>query len=207
MGGPAIADLLFGVESPSGKLPVSFPRLVGQVPIYYAHKNTGKPPTPDTIVDIDDIDTRAPQTSFGMTAYYLDAGYKPLFEFGYGLSYTEFSYEKIRVSKDAIGLGDTVTVSAKLTNTGKMKGVEIAQLYIRDLVGNVTRPVRELKGFKRVHLDPGQTVTVDFQLHTDDLAFYGRNMQLMTEPGEFHAWIGGSSETDLRTEFRIVDKD
>ncbi len=157
MGGPAIADLLFGVVSPSGKLPVSFPRLVGQVPIYYAHKNTGKPPTPDTVVDIDDIDTRAPQTSFGMTAYYLDAGYKPLFEFGYGLSYTEFAYEKIRVSKDAIGLGDTVTVSAKLTNTGKMKGVEIAQLYVRDLVGNVTRPVRELKGFKRVHLDPGQS--------------------------------------------------
>ena len=207
MGGPAIADLLFGVESPSGKLPVSFPKLVGQVPIYYAHKNTGKPPTPDIIVDIEDIDTRAPQTSFGMTAYYLDAGYKPLFEFGYGLSYTEFAYDKIRVSKDAIGLGDTVTVSAKLTNTGKMKGVEIAQLYIRDLVGNVTRPVRELKGFKHVHLDPGQTVTVDFQVHTDDLAFYGRNMQLMTEPGEFHAWIGGSSETDLRTEFRIVDKD
>jgi beta-glucosidase len=207
MGGPAIADLLFGVESPSGKLPVSFPRLVGQVPIYYAHKNTGKPPTPETIVAIDEIDTRAPQTSFGMTAYYLDAGYKPLFEFGYGLSYTEFAYEKIRVSKDAIGLGDTVTVSAKLTNTGKMKGVEIAQLYIRDLVGNVTRPVRELKGFKRVHLDPGQSVTVDFRLHTDDLAFYGRNMQLMTEPGKFHAWIGGSSETDLRTEFRIVDED
>jgi beta-glucosidase len=207
MGGPAIADLLFGVESPSGKLPVSFPRLVGQVPIYYAHKNTGKPPTPDTVVDIDDIDTRAPQTSFGMTAYYLDAGYKPLFEFGYGLSYTEFAYENIRVTKDAIGLGDTVTVSAKLTNTGKMQGVEIAQLYIRDLVGNVTRPVRELKGFKRVHLDPGQSVTVDFQLHTDDLAFYGRNMQLMTEPGKFHAWIGGSSETDLRTEFRIVDND
>ena len=88
-----------------------------------------------------------------------------------------------------------------------MQGVEIAQLYVRDLVGNVTRPVRELKGFKRVHLDPGQTVSVDFQLHTDDLAFYGRNMQLMTEPGKFHAWIGGSSETDLRTEFRIVDKD
>ena len=207
MGGSAIADLLFGVVSPSGKLPVSFPRLVGQVPIYYAHKNTGKPPTPDTVVDIDDIDTRAPQTSFGMTAYYLDAGYKPLFEFGYGLSYTEFAYGNIRVSKEEIALGDTVTVSAKLTNTGKMKGVEIAQLYVRDLVGNVTRPVRELKGFKRVHLDPGQAVTVDFQLHTDDLAFFGRNMQLMTEPGKFHVWIGGSSETDLRTEFRIVDKD
>ncbi len=207
MGGPAIADLLFGVESPSGKLPVSFPRLVGQVPVYYAHKNTGKPPTPDTVVDIDDIETRAPQTSFGMTAYHLDAGYKPLFEFGYGLSYTEFAYSNIRVSKNAIRLGDTVTVSAKLTNKGNMSGVEIAQLYIRDLVGNVTRPVRELKGFKRVHLDPGETVSVDFELHTDDLAFYGRNMQLITEPGKFHAWIGSSSETDLRTEFRIVDND
>ena len=116
MGGPAIADLLFGVELPSGKLPVSFPRLVGQVPIYYAYKNTGKPPSPETVVLIDDIDARAPQLSTGMTAYHLDAGYTPLFPFGFGLSYTEFTYENIRVSKDEIELGDTVTVSAKLTN-------------------------------------------------------------------------------------------
>ena len=205
MGGPAIADLIFGVESPSGKLPVTFPRMVGQIPIYYSQKNTGKPPSPDTVVLIDDIDARAPQLSTGMTAYHLDAGYTPLYAFGYGLSYTEFAYSDIRTSASEIGLDDTITVSAELTNKGKVAADEVVQLYIRDLVGNVTRPVKELKGHKRLRLEPGQTVTVDFELHTDDLAFFGRNMQRMTEPGEFHAWIGGNSETKLRTEFRISD--
>ena len=207
MGGPAVADLLFGVESPSGKLPVTFPRMVGQIPIYYSRKNTGKPPSPDTVVLIDDIDAHAPQLSTGMTAYHLDAGYTPLFPFGYGLSYAEFDYEHIRASAREIRLGDTVTISAELTNTGDVAADEVAQLYIRDLVGNVTRPVKELKGFKRIRVEAGQTISVDFELHTDDLAFYGRNMQLITEPGEFHAWIGGSSETELRTEFRIIDSD
>jgi beta-glucosidase len=207
MGGPAIADLLFGVESPSGKLPVTFPRMVGQIPIYYNHKNTGKPPSPDTVVLIDDIDARAPQLSTGMTAFHLDAGYTPLFAFGHGLSYAEFDYRNIRTSSREIGMGDTVTISAELTNNGSVAADEVVQLYIRDLVGNVTRPVKELKGFKRVRLEPGQQVTVDFELHTNDLAFFGRNMQLMTEAGEFHAWIGGSSETDLRTEFRIIDSE
>jgi len=204
MGGPAIADLLFGVESPSGKLPATFPRMVGQIPIYYNQKNTGKPPTPDTIVHIDDIDARAPQLSTGMTAFHLDAGYTPLFSFGHGLSYASFEYDDIRVSAGEIGLGDSVTISADLSNSGDVAAEEVVQLYIRDLVGNVTRPVMELKGFRRVKLQPGETVTVEFRLHTDDLAFYGRDMSLMTEPGDFHAWIGGSSETGLRTEFRVV---
>ena len=207
MGGPAIADLLFGVESPSGKLPATFPRMVGQIPIYYNQKNTGKPPSPDTIVHIDDIDAHAPQLSTGMTAFHLDAGYTPLFPFGHGLSYTEFGYREISTSQSEIELGESVTISAELTNSGERAAEEVVQLYVRDLFGNVTRPVKELKGFRRVHLEPGQTVTVDFELHTDDLAFFGRNMQLMTEPGEFHAWIGGSSETRLRTEFRIIDSD
>ncbi len=207
MAGPAIADVLFGVESPSGKLPATFPRMVGQIPIYYNQKNTGKPPSPETIVHIDDIDVFAAQTSVGMTAFHLDAGYKPLFPFGFGLSYAEFHYENIRASAAEIELGDRVTISAELTNRGRVAADEVAQLYVRDLVGNVTRPVRELKGFKRLRLEPGQTVTVAFDLHTDDLSFHGRNMQLVTEPGEFHAWIGGSSETGLRTEFRIADHD
>ncbi len=207
MGGPAIADLLFGVESPSGKLPATFPRMVGQIPIYYNQKNTGKPPSPDTVVLIDDIDAHAPQLSTGMTAYHLDAGYTPLFVFGHGLSYADFSYRDVRVSAGEIVMGETVTVSAELTNDGDVAAEEVVQLYVRDLVGNVTRPVKELKGFKRVLVEPGMTVTVDFDLHTDDLAFYGRNMQLMTETGEFHVWVGGSSETELRGEFRIVDSD
>ncbi len=205
MGGPAIADLLFGIESPSGKLPATFPRMVGQIPIYYNQKNTGKPPTPDTIVHIDDIDTHAPQTSFGMTAFHLDAGYEPLFAFGHGLSYGDFHYANITTSESEIGPGDTLRVTAELTNRGAVEAEEVAQLYIRDLVGSVTRPVRELKGFKRVRVDPGETVHVEFELHTDDLAFYGRDMQLVTEPGVFHVWIGGSSTTQLHTEFRLVD--
>jgi beta-glucosidase len=207
MGGPAIADLLFGVESPSGKLPATFPRMVGQIPIYYNQKNTGKPPSPDTIVHIDDIDAHAPQLSLGMTAFHLDAGYTPLFAFGHGLSYATFDYERITTSAADIEPGESVTIGVELTNTGAFTADEVVQLYVRDLVGNVTRPVKELKGFRRVRLDPGESTTVNFELHTDDLAFYGRNMQLMTEPGEFHAWIGGSSETQLRTEFRIIAGD
>ena len=207
MGGPAIADLVFGIESPSGKLPATFPRMVGQIPIYYNQKNTGKPPSPDTIVLIDDIDTRAPQLSTGMTAFHLDAGYTPLFPFGHGLSYADFDYANIAVSGTEITIGDTLTISADITNTGDVAADEVVQLYVRDLAGNVTRPVRELKGFKRLRLQPGERVTVDFELHTDDLAFYGRDNTLIVEPGEFHAWIGGSSATELRTGFRLVGTD
>jgi len=204
MAGPAIADLLFGVESPSGKLPATLPRMVGQIPIYYSQKSSGKPPKPHTIAHIDVIDSRAPQTSFGMTAFHLDAGYTPLFPFGFGLSYTWFDYQHIRASSSELKLGDTITISAELTNRGEFPADEVVQLYVRDLVGSVTRPVKELKGFQRVRLEPGQTVTVDFALHSDDLAFYGRDMKLTVEPGEFHAWIGGSSDTELRTQFRII---
>ena len=205
MGGPAIADLLFGVESPSGKLPVTFPRMVGQVPIYYNQKNTGKPPSPDTVVLIDEIDARAPQLSTGMTAFHLDAGYTPLYAFGHGLSYARFAYQNIEVSPQEIAMRDSVTVSAEVKNESDVAAEEVVQLYIRDLAGNVTRPVKELKGFKRIKLQPGESTTVSFDLNTDDLAFYGRNMRLMTEPGAFHVWVGGSSLTDLRSEFRIVN--
>lgn len=204
MGGPAIADLLFGVESPSGKLPATFPKMVGQIPIYYNQKNSGKPPLPELYVHIDDIPVRAVQTSFGMRAFHLDAGFTPQYPFGYGLSYARFEYSDIQVSDAEIGMDGTVRISASLKNSGSMAADEVVQLYVRDLVGNVTRPVRELKGFRRVRLDPGKETRVEFELHTDDLAFYGRNMQLMTEPGEFHAWIGGSSTTELRTMFEIV---
>ncbi len=207
MGGPAIADLLFGIESPSGKLPATFPRMVGQIPIYYNQKNTGKPPAPDTIVHIDDIDPHAPQLSLGMTAFHLDAGYTPLFAFGHGLSYAAFNYENLQISDSELQLGESLTVSVDITNTSAVAADEVVQLYIRDLVGNVTRPVRELKGFKRVRLLPSQKITVDFELHSDDLAFYGRDMQLITEPGEFHVWVGSSSETELRAEFHVLSVD
>ncbi len=204
MGGPAIADLLFGLVSPSGKLPASFPRMVGQIPIHYNRKNTGKPPSPDTVVLIDDFDVHASQWSDGMTSYHLDAGYEPLYPFGHGLSYGDFDYSNIKVSAAQIREGEAIVISVDLVNNGEMAAEEVAQLYVRDLIGNVTRPVRELKGFQRVWLAPGESRVIEFELQADDLAFYGRNMQLLTEPGEFHAWIGGSSTTQLRTEFRIV---
>jgi beta-glucosidase len=205
MGGPAIADLIFGIESPSGKLPATFPRMVGQIPIYYNQKNSGKPPRADEIVYIDDIDARAPQTSLGMSAFHLDAGFLPLFPFGHGLSYGNFEYANIRSSTTELEVGGTLTVSADLSNNGSVVAEEVVQLYIRDLVGSVTRPVRELKGFRRVRVEPGQTTRVDFQLSADDLAFFGRDNTLVVEPGDFHAWIGGSSDADLKTQFRIVD--
>ncbi|MEM7280001.1 MAG: beta-glucosidase BglX [Pseudomonadota bacterium] len=204
MGGPAIADLLFGLAVPKGKLPASFPRMVGQIPIYYNQKNTGKPPSPETVVHIDDIDTHAPQLSTGMTAFHLDAGYTPLFPFGFGLSFTEFRYADLKLSATEVPMGGTLTVSAKLENAGDYTATETVQLYTRDLAGSVTRPVKELKGFQQITLEPGQSVKVQFELHTDDLAFYGRDMQRATEPGAFHLWIGGSSDTDMRSEFRIV---
>ena len=206
MGGPAIADLLFGLESPSGKLPATFPRMVGQIPIYYNQKNTGKPPSRDTVVHIDDIDAHAPQLSLGMTAFHLDAGYTPLFAFGHGLSYSRFEYRNIRVDQSEVLIGGTVVVTAELRNIGSVAAVEVAQLYVRDPVASVTRPVRELKGFRRLRLEPGETTTLEFSVHTDELAFYGRDMQWAAEPGAFHVWIGGSSETELRTEFRVIDK-
>ena len=205
MGGPAIADLLFGLESPSGKLPSTFPRMVGQVPIYYAQGNTGKPATPEKAMLIDDIPVGAQQTSVGNVSYHLDAGFTPLFAFGHGLSYADFRYDNIAASPAEFELEGTVTISADLSNHGDVAADEVAQLYIRDLAGSVTRPIRELKGFQRVRVEPGQTIRVEFQLRADDLAFYGRDMRRKAEPGEFHAWIGGSSEAHLQTSFRMVE--
>jgi beta-glucosidase len=205
MAGPAISNILYGEESPSGKLPVTFPRVVGQVPVYYNQKNSGKPASDDTWERMYDIPVEAPQLSIGNTNHYLDYGFEPLFPFGYGLSYTQFEYANINVSSDKIQLGERLIISATLTNTGKCEGTEVAQLYVRDLVGSRTRPVRELKGFQRITLAAGESKQVKFTLHTDDLAFYNDKMKRVTEPGTFHAWIGGNSKADLRTEFKIIE--
>jgi beta-glucosidase len=203
MGGPAIADVLFGEEYPSGKLPVTFPKMVGQIPIYYNQRNSGKPATLDSFIHIDDIKPRAGQTSVGNTSFHLDAGYEPLYPFGFGLSYGHFVYHNIWLSAGHIELGESLEVYAQLTNNGRMDSVEIAQLYIRDIVGNVTRPIKELKGFQRVHLSVGETQTITFHIHTDDLAFYDRDNKLVTEPGQFEVWVGGDSNATLRTSFYI----
>jgi beta-glucosidase len=204
MAGPAISDILFGVESPSGKLPATFPRMVGQVPIHYNHKNTGRPASPDKFTHMDDIPPRFPQHSWGFASFHLDAGYTPLYEFGYGLSYTEFEYSDMQVSSTEFHPGQQVSLQATIRNLGAREAEEIVQLYVRDLVGDVTRPVRELKGFERVRLAPGESRRVTFRLGADDLAFYGQDMKLLTEPGEFHAWIGGSSKAELGASFRLL---
>jgi beta-glucosidase len=200
MGGPAIADLLLGDASPSGRLPVTFPRTVGQIPLYYNYKNTGRP-TPD---DAPSIPTGTPLDPQNFTAGYLDVDHRPLFPFGYGLTYATFEYSDLRLSTDRLPLGESLTATATLTNSGSTRAVEVVQLYVRDLVGSVTRPVRELKGFQRVDLVPGASQEVTFTLHTDDLAFHNVAMQRVTEPGHFHVWIGPNATSGLRGEFDVV---
>lgn len=204
MGGEAIADLLFGVASPSGKLPVTFPRVTGQLPIYYAQKHGGKPATPATYIHIDDIQPRAPQLSVGNTSFHLDVHWTPLFPFGHGLSYTTFAYEHLRASTAELPMDGTLTLSVDVINVGHREGDEVVQLYVRDLVGSVTRPVRELKGFQKIRLAPGERRTVSFILAAHDLAFHGRGMQLAAEPGRFHAGIGGDSNAALHLEFVLL---
>jgi len=203
MGGPALADLLMGISNPSGKLPVTFPKAAGQIPFYYNHKNTGRPADKNTWTCIDDIPLGTQQTSLGNNSHHLDLGYEPLYPFGFGLSYTSFEYKNLQVETPKVALGDNIIASVMLENTGNFAGEEVVQLYIRDLVGSVTRPVKELKGFKRIQLKPGESKKVTFEINTSELAFYNNEMKEVTEPGEFLLWIGGSSSTDLQTSFII----
>ncbi|MBN1465560.1 glycoside hydrolase family 3 C-terminal domain-containing protein [candidate division KSB1 bacterium] len=205
MGGPAVVDLLFGIDSPSGKLTVTFPKVVGQIPMYYNHKNTGRPPQASSWVHIDDIPLNAWQTSLGNESHYLDAGFTPQYPFGYGLSYTTFEYKDLQLSSPAIKMGEALTVSAVIRNSGAMRATEIVQLYCRDLAASITRPVRELKGFERITLEPGECRTVEFVLTTEDLAFPGPDMKMVAEPGAFHVWIAPSSEGGLMGEFSIAE--
>ena len=200
MGGPAIADVLFGDTAPSGKLAITFPRTVGQVPIYYAHMNTGRPPSPNEL----GIPMGNPVNPRGYTSKYLDVDYTPEYPFGFGLSYTKFEYANLRLSAARVPLGGSLTVSADITNTGRAEADEIVQCYVRDLVGSITRPLRELKGFRRIHLRPGEKKTVEFRLSTEDLAFFGDRGELVTEPGMFHVWIAPDSASGLKGEFELV---
>jgi beta-glucosidase len=180
--GPAVADVLFGEVSPSGKLPVSFPRTVGQEPLYYNHKNTGRPPSEQE----------------RYTSKYIDVPWTPLYPFGHGLSYTTFTYSAPRLSAARMAGTDSLTVQVDVTNSGARAGEEVTQLYVRDEVGSVTRPVKELRGFERIALEPGDTRTVTFSLGPADLAFHDRAMQWVVEPGFFTVWVGTSSADDGR---------
>lgn len=187
MGGQAVANVLFGDVNPSGKLTITFPVTVGQVPIYYSHLNTGRP--------------LIPGQSARYRSKYIDCPNEPLFPFGFGLSYTQFDYSDLTLSADSIGMNDTLQISVKIRNTGTMDGTEIVQLYIRDLVGSVSRPVKELKGFERIFLKAGEAKQVRFQLTEKDLAFWTREMVFKSEPGAFRVFVGGSSVDVMESGF------
>jgi beta-glucosidase len=187
--------------NPSGKTPVTFLRTVGQVPLYYNHHMTGRPYNGETLLD--DIDLEAGQTSLGNTSYYLDYGAYPLFPFGYGLSYTSFAYSGAALDKETYGTDDTVRVRFTLSNTGSREGTEVVQLYVRDLVGSVTRPVKELKAFRRETLKAGESRTVEISLPVSELAFYGLDMVKKVEPGEFRLWVAGDSASGEPLSFKV----
>lgn len=204
MGGPAIADILFGKVNPSGKTPVTFPRMTGQAPIYYAHNNTGRPANPTEML-IDEIPVEAGQTSVGCRSFYLDAGNSPLFPFGYGLSYTNFEYSDLKLASDKLTVDGEINVSVNLKNAGKYDGTEVVQLYVQDKVGSVTRPVKELKAFQRVELKVGESKTVTFTLPVSDLAFWRYDMTYGVEPGDFKLWVGTNSAEGLSADFTVID--
>ena len=191
MGGHAIADVLFGDYNPSGKLPVTFPRNVGQVPIHYDMKNTGRPYTPD-------------KQGQKYLSRYLNTPNTPLYPFGYGLSYTRFAYSPVTLDHSTIGPDDTLTASVTVTNTGRRAGEEVVQLYVRDVVGSVTRPVKELKGFRKIMLNPGESRRVSFTLSARDLAFYRADMSYGAEPGAFKLFIGTSSDDVVEADFTLT---
>ena len=186
--GHAVADVLLGKASPGGRLPVSFPRATGQEPLYYNHKPTGRPP-------------RAEEK---YTSKYVDVPWTPLYPFGYGLTYTTFAYDSLRLSRRRLGLDDTLEVVVWVTNTGRRRGEEVVQLYVRDEVASVTRPVKELKGFARVELAPGETKAVRFRLPVGALRFWGLEGGWVVEPGWFTLWVGPSSAEGLQARFEVV---
>jgi beta-glucosidase len=186
--GNAIADVLFGDYNPAGKLTMTFPRNVGQVPIYYNHKNTGRPLDPNN----------------KYSSKYLDVSNDPLYPFGYGLSYTTFTYGPVQLDRQQIKKADKLKVSVAVTNSGNYDGEEVVQLYIRDKVASVTRPVKELKGFKKIALKKGETRTVTFELSVDDLKFYNADLKYVAEPGDFVVFVGGNSRDTQEAGFALV---
>ena len=192
MAGPAISDLLFGKSIPSGKLPVTIPQAEGQIPIYYYQKETGRPPHHFTLID--DIPVGAKQTSLGFCTYWLDAGIEPLYPFGYGLSYTQFTYSDIQVSPQNFSATDTLTVTCTITNTGKYNAYEVAQLYVHDPVASLTRPLKQLKGFQKVFIKAGEQEKVSFKLTNNDFAFWNNQNQFVAEPGAFTLYVAPSSD-------------
>ena len=193
-GGVAIADLLLGDRNPSGKLSMSFPYSVGQIPVYYNHFQTGRP-------------KNKLQAGEKYVSGYSDIPNEPLFPFGFGLSYTTFSYKKAKLSNETMEIDTTITISVEVTNTGDVKGEEIVQLYIQDVVGEVVRPIKELKGFKKVMLHPGETRTISFTLDEEQLRYHHSDLQYKSDPGAFVAYIGSNSHDVQALPFKLIEKD
>ncbi|SMB98307.1 glycoside hydrolase family 3 domain protein [Hymenobacter roseosalivarius DSM 11622] len=189
-GGNAIADVLFGDYNPSGKITATFPQVVGQVPLYYNHKSTGRP-----FNGTDKLDK--------YKSRYLDVSNEPLYPFGYGLSYTTFSYGKPELSKTTIKQNESLEVRVTVRNTGNVDGEETAQLYIRDMVGSISRPVKELKGFQKVALKKGESKTLTFRLTPDDLKFYNNELRFVSEPGDFQVFVGTNSRDVHEAAFKM----
>jgi beta-glucosidase len=187
--GHAVADVVFGKVNPGGKLPVSFPRRLGQVPIYYNHEPTGRP------CDV---------TQKYVSRYRDLASCSPLYEFGYGLSYTTFSMSNLRLSSATVSRKGSVTASVDVTNTGGRVGDEVVQIYIHDPVASISQPVRRLRGFERVTLNPGQTRTVTFTLGRSDFGFYNNSGKFVVEPGRIDVYAGDSSSADLTKSFTVT---
>jgi beta-glucosidase len=177
-------------------------KTAGQAPMYYNHNNTGRPNT-GTETLLEDIPIAAGQTSLGCTSYYLDSGYGPLFPFGYGLSYSSFEYSNITLDKSRYSSGDTIVVGFDLRNTGDYDATEVAQLYVRDLVGSVARPVKELKRFERITLKSGETAHVQFELPVRELAFWNADMNFEVEKGDFQLWVAGNSAEGEPVNFTV----
>ncbi|WP_255027271.1 beta-glucosidase BglX [Coprobacter tertius] len=202
MGGPAIIDLLFGKAVPSGRLPISYPMVSAQLPYYYNHKNTGRPAVGDLVM-MENMQQNEIQTSFGHTCYYLDAGRDPLYPFGYGLSYTTFRYGELNLSANDMTEQSKLTVSVPVTNTGNIMATETVQLYIRDVIASVTRPVKELKAYRKVCLKPGEEKNIVFEISIDDLKFYTANGEYRAEPGEFIVYVGANSRDVKEVSFTL----
>lgn len=188
--GNAIADVVFGDINPSGKLTTTFPQNIGQVPLYYNHKNTGRP-------------LPAGQWFQKFRSNYLDVSNDPLYPFGYGLSYTTFSYSDVKLSSTVLKAGQKITASVSVTNTGNKDGSEVVQLYIRDMVGSITRPVKELKGFQKIELKAGEAKTVSFDITINDLKFYNYDLKYAAEPGDFKIFIGANSRDVKEADFKL----
>ena len=189
--GNAIADVLFGDVNPSGKLTTTFPQNVGQIPLYYNHKNTGRP-------------LAEGQWFQKFRSNYLDVSNDPLYPFGFGLSYTTFSYSDVKLSNTSLKAGQKITASVTVTNTGNKDGKEVVQLYIRDMVGSITRPVKELKGFQKIEMEPGESKKVEFTISVNDLKFYNSNLQYVAEPGDFKVFIGTNSRDVKEADFKLL---